>query len=101
MTKRDLANRIARKSHYTQNEALEILQHMLDCMCDELAAGRTIEFRNFGVFDLAVRKPRIGRNPNSPSETVEIPERVVVRFKPGKEMTEKVSRLRSEDIESS
>ncbi len=101
MTKRDLANRIARKSDFTQNEVMEMLQHMLDCMSNELAAGRGIEFRNFGVFDLAVRKPRIGRNPNSPSETVEIPERVVVRFKPGKKMTEKVSNLRPEDIKSS
>lgn len=99
MTKRDLANRIARQTDFTQHEVMDIVQRALDTISNELAAGRGIEFRNFGVFELAVRKPRIGRNPNSPSETVEIPERVVVRFKPGKEMTEKVSKLRPSDVQ--
>jgi len=49
--------------------------------------------RNFGVFTLKKRKERIGRNPNEPANTVQIPERTVVKFKPGKIMREKVSRL--------
>ena len=42
------------------------------------------------MFEIKVRKPRIGRNPNKPENTVVIPERRVVKFKPGKEMKAKV-----------
>ncbi len=98
MTKRDLAVRVARKTKVRQQDVLQIVQLCLDTLTDELAAGRSIEFRNFGVFELTVRKPRIGRNPNAPQNTVQIPERVTVKFKPGKKMKEKVSRLKPSDI---
>ena len=49
-----------------------------------------IELRDFGVFEVKRRKPRKARNPQS-GETVQVPERVAVRFKPGKEMEEQVN----------
>ena len=48
--------------------------------------GESVEFRNFGVFQVRDRKPRIGRNPNRPDQIVSIPLRKVVKFKPGKVM---------------
>jgi nucleoid DNA-binding protein len=45
-----------------------------------------VEFREFGVFEIAERKARIGRNPNKPQDVVHIPVRKVVKFKPGKRM---------------
>jgi hypothetical protein len=52
-----------------------------------------VELRNFGVFEIKVRKARIGRNPNAPATDVPIPERSVVKFKPGKEMRAEVLKL--------
>jgi nucleoid DNA-binding protein len=52
-----------------------------------------VELRNFGVFEVKVRKARIGRNPNQPETDVPIPRRAVVKFKPGKEMREAVLKL--------
>ncbi|MBR7137479.1 MAG: HU family DNA-binding protein, partial [Clostridia bacterium] len=46
----------------------------------------TIELRNFGVFEIKVRKSRKGRNPNKPKNEVVIPERAVVKFRAGKEL---------------
>lgn len=100
MTKRDLANRIARQTDFTQQEIVEVVQLVLDTITNELSAGRGIEFRNFGVFELAVRKPRVGRNPNVPEQTVDIPERVVVHFKSGKTMNEKIAKLSPDDVRS-
>jgi hypothetical protein len=40
-----------------------------------------------------VRKARIGRNPNAPATDVPIPERSVVKFKPGKEMRAEVIKI--------
>jgi len=93
MTKRDLVVRIATETGLNQRDVTEVVQKTLDHVINELGAGRGVELRNFGVFTLKKRKERIGRNPNEPANTVQIPERTVVKFKPGKIMREKVSRL--------
>ena len=93
MTKRDLTVRIARQTGLKQRDVMNVVQKALDIITAELAANRGIEFRNFGVFEITTRKSRIGRNPNAPEKTVRIPERKVVKFKPGKIMREKVLKL--------
>lgn len=100
MTKRDLAVRVANHSdvNLTQREVMDVLQIALDTITNELAAGRGIEFRNFGVFELKKCRARVGRNPNAPMNTVKIPERVVVKFKPGKVMKARVGELSPEDV---
>lgn len=98
MTKRDLAVRIARQTNTNQNDVMEVIQIALDTITSELAAGRGVEFRNFGVFQLVVRKPRIGRNPNAPQNTVKIPERVTVKFKVGKVMEQRLSKINAKKL---
>jgi nucleoid DNA-binding protein len=93
MTKRDLVVRIATETGLNQRDVTNVVQRSLDHIVNELAAGRGVEFRNFGVFTLKKRKKRIGRNPNNPTNTVPIPERFVVKFKPGKVMKQKVTKL--------
>ena len=93
MTKRDLVVRIANQTGLTQQEVMDVVQRTLDTITNELAADRGVEFRNFGVFEVTTREPRIGRNPNSPTNTVTIPKRKVVKFKPGKVMRERVGQL--------
>jgi len=73
-----------------------VIQRFLDYVMEVLAQGENVEFRNFGVFECVYRKPRIGRNPQKPENTVQIPGRYVVRFKPGKEMKRKMSKVRLE-----
>ena len=93
MTKRDLVIKVARQTNCKQADVMDIIQLALDTITEELAAGRTVEFRNFGVFEVMCRKARVGRNPNSPKNTIKIPERMVVKFKPGKEMKQQVMQL--------
>ncbi len=93
MTKRDLVVKIAAETDLIQSDVAEVVQKTLDYIADELAAGRDIELRNFGVFELKVRRSRKGRNPNRPEITLEIPERVVVKFRAGKELKERVGKL--------
>ena len=52
-----------------------------------------MELRNFGVFEVKVRKARVGRNPNAPETDVAIPQRAMVKFKAGKEMRADVLKL--------
>jgi len=90
MTKRDLVNRISADTGLIQQDVLAVVQKTLDYITKAMVEGKTVELRNFGVFEVKLRRPRIGRNPNDPGKDVAIPARAVVKFKPGKEMREKV-----------
>jgi nucleoid DNA-binding protein len=93
MTKRDLVVRISEETGIVQQQVLMVVQRTLDHISEAVAGGATVELRNFGVFEVKVRKARIGRNPNRPETDVPIPRRAVVKFKPGKEMREAVLKL--------
>lgn len=86
MTKRDLVVRIASETSLAQKDVFTVLQKTLDYIIESLKKGENVEFRNFGVFTIQERKPRIGRNPNRPEQTVLIPLRRVVKFKQGRIM---------------
>jgi len=86
MTKRDLVMRISKETGLIQQDVYTVLQKTLDYIIEALEKGDTVEFRNFGVFEVRERKQRIGRNPNKPEHVVTIPARKVVKFKPGKIM---------------
>lgn len=90
VTKRDLVVRISNETGLVQQQVLDVVQKTLDYISDAVARGETVELRNFGVFEVKLRKARVGRNPNAPKTDVPIPPRAVVKFKPGKEMREAV-----------
>jgi nucleoid DNA-binding protein len=92
MTKRDLVVRIAEETGLIQQDVYAVIQKTLDYVMESLAKGETVELRNFGVFEVRQRKPRIGRNPNRPTQVVTIPLRNVVKFKPGKIMKQLVTK---------
>ncbi|NOY75432.1 MAG: integration host factor subunit beta [Kiritimatiellaeota bacterium] len=93
MTKREIVVSISKQTKMIQKDVAVIVQATLDHLADELAKGHTIELRNFGVFECKVRKSRKGRNPKQPKNEVVIPERVVVKFRAGRELKERVDTL--------
>ena len=93
MTKRDLVIRISNETGMVQQQVLDIVQKALDYVAEAVAKGEKVELRNFGVFEVKIRKARVGRNPNQPGTDVPIPQRAVVKFKPGKDMREHVLKL--------
>ena len=85
-TKRNLAIRIAAETGMAPYDVLMVIQKLFDHLTTGLIEGDRFEFRNFGVFETTTRKSRVGRNPRQPVNSVIIPERRVVKFKPGKNM---------------
>ena len=90
VSKREVAERVARKAKQTQLVAKRIIQLFLDEIIEELESGNKLEFRDFGVFDVVHRKQRVGRNPRT-GERVEVPEKKVVSFKMGRLMRDRVA----------
>jgi nucleoid DNA-binding protein len=93
MTKRDLVIRISTETGLVQQQVLDVVQKTLDYIAEAVSKGEKVELRNFGVFEVKIRKARIGRNPNAPATDVPIPQRAVVKFKPGREMRVAVLKL--------
>jgi len=93
LTKRDLVVRISNETGMVQSDVFEVIQKTLDYITESLAQGSDVELRNFGVFEVRLTKPRVGRNPNEPGSRYDIPERATVKFKLGKVMRQKVSRM--------
>lgn len=95
LTKRDLIVDITNKlSHreLTQTVVTEIIDQFMETVTEKLCAGEKVIIRNFGVFQVAEIKAKIGRNPRNPSKDIQIPACAVVKFKPGKELKAKVAK---------
>ncbi len=95
LTKRDIVVRISSETKQVQSTVFDIVQRTLDLITDALANNDNVELRNFGVLEVRLTKPRVGRNPNKPGSSFVIPARATVKFKPGKVMREKVLKLSS------
>ena len=93
LTKRDLVMRISEETGLIQTQVFDVIQKTLDQISEALAKGGKVELRNFGVFEVKVRKARVGRNPRQPETDVPIPARAMVKFKAGKEMKAAVLKL--------
>ncbi len=91
LTKRDIVVSISKETGLIQQDVMKVVQKTLDYIADAVVEGRNVELRNFGVFELRVRKPRVGRNPNRPEVDVPIPAQPVVKFKVGKELKKRVT----------
>ena len=90
VTKQDVIAHVSAKTQLPHQRATEVVQQTFDTIVDFLAQGKRIEVRNFGVFDVKVKRARMGRI-LATMQPVEIPSRAVVRFKPGKEMRQIVA----------
>ena len=91
MTKKEIVRRISDRAELTQLKTKEIVQWTFDAIIDTLIKDGRIELRNFGVFEVRRRKARRARNPRT-NDRVDVPEKNVVTFQPGKEMEERVRR---------
>jgi integration host factor subunit beta len=92
VTKKDMAKAIANEMGLTQVQAMQIVQRVFDGITETLLKEGRIELRNFGVFEVRKRKPRQGRNPRT-GENVSVPAKLVVTFKAGREMEERVGQM--------
>ena len=88
--KQEIVESIARKLQFKQSDVKRVLQLCLNEIIETLERERRIELRGFGVFEVVRRSPRIARNPKT-GESVSVPARTVVKFRPGKTMANRVS----------
>ena len=96
MTKKEIVKTISEEIGLTQLKTKEIVQKTFDAIVTTLVEDGRIELRNFGVFEVKKRAARKARNPRTGAK-VDVDEKYVVTFKPGKEMEERVRQLEEKD----
>lgn len=89
VSKKEIVKTVSERHGLTTTQTAQIVQVFMNQIIDELARGNRIEFREFGIFELKRRRPRTARNPKT-GDSVEVPEKTVVSFKPGKVMKARV-----------
>src|SRR2546427_8421651 len=92
VTKKEIVKQISDRLGMTQLKNKEIVQQTFDAIVDTLIEVGRIELRNFGVFEVKMRKARKARNPRT-GERVDVEPKKVVTFKPGKEMEDRVRKF--------
>lgn len=85
MIKIDIARKIGERLDLKDHEAVVIVDQIISEIKHTILTDKRLELRDFGVFKIKTRKPRIGRNPKNKKE-YPIPERDVCTFKIGKEL---------------
>jgi integration host factor subunit beta len=94
VVKSELVRALSKKLPELQPHDVELAVNcMLDQMSDALINAERIEVRGFGSFDLHHQPTRIARNPKT-GESVNLPAKVKLHFKPGKEMRDRVNNSR-------
>ena len=89
MNKGDMVNQIANDAGITKQQAQDALDSVIKTTSNELKNGNKVTWVGFGTFSVSKRSARKGRNPQS-GEEINIPAKKVVKFKPGKELSDHV-----------
>jgi len=90
ITKKELVDRITKKTQCKNITAKEIVQQFLEEITSELAKNNRLEFRDFGVFEVKERAARAAQNPRT-LENVQVPAKRTVKFKMGRIMKKKLN----------
>ncbi|MBT8232481.1 MAG: HU family DNA-binding protein [Saprospiraceae bacterium] len=90
MNKGDLIKAVAESANLSQSQASDAVQAVFDSIESTLKSGDKGSFIGFGTFSTSHRPARDGRNPAT-GETIKIKAKTVVKFKPGKALSEAVN----------
>ena len=89
MNKNDLVASIASSAQITKSAAERGLNGLLSSLSAAIQEGKRVTLAGFGSFSTVDRAPRTGRNPKT-GESIPIPSRRVVKFRPGKDLSVKI-----------
>jgi len=89
MNKAELVEEVTNYTGLARAESGEAVNEIMLVITDSLARGEKVTLVGFGTFQVARRKARTGRNPQT-GEEIQIPGKKVPKFKPGRALREKV-----------
>lgn len=89
MNKAELVAKIAEHAGITKTQANDALDAFTSTVQKTLKKGDKVTLVGFGTFSVSKRAARTGRNPRT-GAPLKIKAKKVAKFKPGKELSEKI-----------
>lgn len=89
MTKAEIVSEIAKATGLSSKDVLDVVENFMEVVKGSLAKKENIYLRGFGTFEYHEQKERKARD-ISRNETIVIPARGSVKFKPSQEFKEAV-----------
>lgn len=87
MNKTELIEAVATRSNTTKAETTAMLNGFIEVIQANMASGDSVQLVGFGTFSVTERAGREGRNPAT-GKSMTIPAKKVVKFKPGKTLSD-------------
>lgn len=91
MTKAELIAQVAGEAQIRKVDAEKAINSLIRIVTDALKKDSRLALAGFGTFQVAQRKAREGRNPQT-GKPIKIPATRVVKFKPGKQLKESIKK---------
>jgi len=90
MTRQQLVEAVSEKTGQGRTAVDAVLDSILGTITEALGSNERVDLRGFGSFVVKEKKERQGRNPRT-GETITIAAKRDVGFRPGKELSEKLT----------
>ncbi len=84
VNKAELINQISEKVGVSKKQAEDMIEAFVSIVTNTLKDGNEVTIAGFGAFMAKTRAPRMGVNPQSPDQKIQIPAVTVPKFKAGK-----------------
>lgn len=78
VTRASLSEIVYHQVGLSRNESSQLVEGVLDEICDALVRGETVKLSSFGTFSVREKGERIGRNPKTGEEVPISPRKVLV-----------------------
>lgn len=91
MTKNDLINEVAASTEMSKKSAAEAITATFGAIEKALSNSEKVQLVGFGTFEVRERAARVGRNPQDPAKTIQIPAKKVPVFRAGKSLKDNVN----------
>lgn len=77
LTRADLAEAVYRKVGLSRTESADLVESVIDEICDAIVRGETVKLSSFATFHVRDKNERVGRNPKTGEEVPILPRRVM------------------------
>jgi nucleoid DNA-binding protein len=99
LSKYGLIASVSKRTGVSRQVTRTVVDHVLRNILERLVDGDNVELRGFGVFEPRIAKARLGRDLVNNGRQVEIPERVVIKFKSGKRLKQMLQASLKENVQ--
>ena len=89
MNKSDLVNTLSEETAFSKADVARVLDSLVRVIERSLAKGEKVQWSGFGTFNVSRRPARIGINPST-KERMALPETMVPKFRPAKNLRDVV-----------